>query len=74
MLAGGGRRARRDAEAAAARGSVCARMPAVATALADGTIGAGHVDAIVKAARHLDDDAKDELVEIRGRWSTPRRR
>ena len=30
VLAGGGRRARRDAEAAAARGSVCARMPAVA--------------------------------------------
>ena len=32
-------------------------------ALADGTIGAGHVDAVVNAARHLDDDAKAELAE-----------
>ena len=63
VLTGGGRRAKRDAEAAAARGTVCARMPAVADALADGTIGAGHVDAIVNATRHLDDDATTELVE-----------
>jgi hypothetical protein len=62
VLAGGGRRAKRDAEAAAARGTVCSRMPAVAAALADGTIGAGHVDAIVNAARHLDDAATAELV------------
>jgi Domain of unknown function (DUF222) len=64
VLAGGGRRVRRDAEAAAERGTVCARMPAVANALADGTIGAGHVDAIVKAARQLDDDdASGALAE-----------
>ncbi len=63
VLTGGGRRAKRDAEAAAARGTVCARMPSVADALADGTIGAGHVDAIVNATRHLDDDATTELVE-----------
>ena len=49
VLAGGGRRASRDAEAAAGRGSVCASMPQVGEALAEGVIGAGHVDAIVKA-------------------------
>ena len=37
-------------------------MPVVAEALADGTIGAGHVDAIVNAARHLDDDATETLA------------
>jgi hypothetical protein len=63
VLAGGGRRAKRDAEAAAERGTVCARMPPLANALADGTIGAGHVDAIVKAAHQLDDDGQRRLAE-----------
>ncbi len=62
VLAGGGRRAKRDAEAAATRGIVCERMPELGEALADGTIGAGHVDAVVNAARGLDDDAKQELA------------
>jgi Domain of unknown function (DUF222) len=62
VLAGGGRRARRDAEAAAERGTVCARMPDVAQALADGTIGAAHVDAIVKAAHQLDGDAGQQRL------------
>jgi hypothetical protein len=31
--------------------------------LADGSIGAGHVDAVANAARHLDDDAKAALAE-----------
>ena len=63
VLAGGGRRARRDAEAAAERGSVCASMPRVGEALTEGMIGAGHVDAIVKASRHLDDDGKETFAE-----------
>ena len=63
VLAGGGRRARRDAEAAAGRGSVCASMPLVGEALTEGVIGAGHVDAIVKASRHLDDDGKETFAE-----------
>jgi hypothetical protein len=63
VLGGGGRRSRRDAEAAAARGSVCARMPVVAAALAGGTVSAGHVDAIVTASRGLDDAAKQRLAE-----------
>jgi hypothetical protein len=63
VLGGGGRRSRRDAEAAAARGSVCARMPAVAAALAAGTVSAGHVDAIAAAARGLDDGGTARLAE-----------
>ncbi len=62
VLAGGGRRARRDAEAAADRGDVCARMPGVGEALADGTVTAGHVDALAKAVRRLDDVGKQRLV------------
>jgi hypothetical protein len=62
VLGGGGRRSRRDAEAAAARGEVCARMPALADALADGTVTAGHVDAVVAAARSVDDDGKARLA------------
>jgi hypothetical protein len=62
VLAGGGRRAMRDAEAAAARGTVCERMPGVAKALADGTVTAGHVDALAKAARLLDDEGKERLA------------
>ena len=63
MLAGGGRRSKRDAEAAAARGAVLDRMPQLGEALSDGSIGAGHVDAVVGAARQLDDDAKAELAQ-----------
>jgi hypothetical protein len=58
VLAGGGRRSRRDAEAAAARGEVCSRMPAFAAALSDGALTGGHVDAVVDATRTLDEDAK----------------
>ena len=66
VLAGGGRRSRRDAEAATARGVVCQRIPKLADALADGTIGAGHVDAVAKAARQLDDAGKEALAEHAG--------
>jgi hypothetical protein len=63
VLAGGGRRGRRDAEAAADRGTVCERLPLVATALANGTVTAGHVDAIANASRQLDDDGKERLAD-----------
>ncbi len=63
VLAGGGRRARRDAEAAAERGTMCARMPGVGVALANGTVTAGHVDALAKAARQLDDEGKERLAQ-----------
>ena len=63
VLAGGGRRSRRDAEAAAARGTLCQRMPQLGTALAEGTIGAGHIDAVANAARHLEGDALAVLAQ-----------
>jgi hypothetical protein len=52
VLGGGGRRSRRDAEAAAARGTVCAHLPELGTALAEGRLSADHVDAVVAAGRH----------------------
>jgi hypothetical protein len=63
VLAGGGRRSRRDAEAAADRGTVCARLPLLSTALANGTVTAGHVDAIASTARQLDDDGQERLAD-----------
>jgi Domain of unknown function (DUF222)/HNH endonuclease len=63
VLGGGGRRSRRDAEAAAARGTVCAHLPALGAALAEGRLSAGHVDAVVAAARRLDDDASQRFAE-----------
>jgi hypothetical protein len=73
LLSGGGRRSRRDAEAVAARATVCEEMPAVAEALACGSVTSGHIDAIAVAARGLGDvgkrrlsDHEAELVEAAG--------
>ena len=63
VLCGGGRRSRREAEAAATRGSVCERMPAIRRALASGAVTAGHVDAIAAASRGLDDGVRQRLVD-----------
>ena len=38
-------------------------MPGVGTALAEGTMTAGHVDAVAKAARQLDDEGRARLAE-----------
>jgi hypothetical protein len=62
VLGGGGRRSRRDAEAAAARGRVCAQMPVLGEALAGGQISASHLDAIAAATRMLDDDGTSRLA------------
>ena len=62
LLAGNGRRGKRDAEAAADRAAVCAQMPGLSDALESGTVSAGHVDAIASAARSLDDAGKQELA------------
>lgn len=64
VLAGRGRRSQRDAETAAARAGLCKDMPTVQDALSDGTISAGHVDAIANAAAELDDSAKSQLVDL----------
>ena len=63
VLAGGGRRARRDAEAAAERGSVCRTDPAILAA----ALGRRHDRCRScrcggEAARHLDDEAKAALA------------
>ena len=64
LLAGGGRRASRDAAAAARRGEVCDQLPKVHDALAAGAVSAGHVDAIARTAAGLDDAARSELKEL----------
>ncbi|MGH9135446.1 MAG: DUF222 domain-containing protein [Acidimicrobiales bacterium] len=63
LLSGGGRRGQREADAAARRGTLCEQMPAVGDALADGTVSAGHVDALANAARGLDDTGKQRLAD-----------
>jgi uncharacterized protein DUF222/HNH endonuclease len=62
VLGGGGRRSRRDAEAAVARGAVCDAMPVFGAALAAGSLTAGHVDAVVGATRQLDEGGKARLA------------
>jgi hypothetical protein len=59
-----GRRSRKDAKAAADRAAVCDHLPSFEDALADGTITAGHVDALANATRNLDDAARSELAEL----------
>ncbi|MGI9031123.1 MAG: hypothetical protein ACR2HP_14240 [Ilumatobacteraceae bacterium] len=64
VLAGGGRRCSRDAAAAARRAAVCDQLPAVHDALAAGELSAGHVDALARTARHLDDTGRSQLAEL----------
>ena len=64
LLAGDGRRAAREARAAAERGTICALMPDLHAALARGSVSAGHVDALARSAARLDDGARDDLVAL----------
>ena len=64
VLAGGGRRSGREGRAAAARGDICLAMPELHDALASGTVSAGHVDAIARAASNLDDAGKADLAAL----------
>jgi hypothetical protein len=64
-----GRRSPRQARAAAGRAGVCDRMPGFESALIDGTVSSGHVDAVADASRRLDstgqavlDSFADELL------------
>jgi hypothetical protein len=59
-----GRRSRKDAKAAADRAAVCDQLPSFEDALADGTVSAGHVDALANATRSLDDVARSELATL----------
>jgi hypothetical protein len=62
LLRDGGRRPVRDTEAAAARGALCADMPELGSALTDGRMSAGHVDAVARVVARLDDSIRAELV------------
>ncbi|MGH9271429.1 MAG: hypothetical protein ACRDZ2_09155, partial [Ilumatobacteraceae bacterium] len=64
VLAGGGRRSGRDAAQTARRADTCALLPDVHAALTSGTVSAGHVDAITRTARALDDDGRAELAAL----------
>lgn len=60
-IARNGRTSAKDAQAAAERETVCTSMPAFEDALGNGSISAGHVDALANAGRRLDDAAQAEL-------------
>ncbi|MGI9028922.1 MAG: DUF222 domain-containing protein [Ilumatobacteraceae bacterium] len=64
VLAGGGRRSTRDANAAARRAGVCDQLPQVHDALAAGELSAGHVDSIARTAAALDDAGRSQLAEL----------
>lgn len=64
VLAGRGCRSQRDAEAAASRAGVCDTMASVHDALSNGTISAGHVDAVANAAASLDDTGRAALAGL----------
>jgi hypothetical protein len=57
-----GRTSSKEAAAAAGREEVCTTMPAFEDALTDGTVSAGHVDAIAAATKDLDDAERSEFV------------
>jgi hypothetical protein len=57
-----GRQSGKDAAAADEREVVCTSMPGFEDALADGSVSAGHVDAVAAATRNLDDEARAEFV------------
>ena len=64
LLAGGGRRAAKDAEAAARRGEVCDLLPDVHDALAEGAVSAGHADALAGVVKDLDERGRSDLKEL----------
>src|SRR5215207_6963587 len=62
LASAGGRRSSREADVIAERAAVCTSMPEVHAAMADGTLSAGHADAIARAANRLDTDERVELA------------
>ncbi|MFZ8998528.1 MAG: DUF222 domain-containing protein [Ilumatobacteraceae bacterium] len=57
-----GRQSGRDAAAAAERETVCTTMPGFESALTEGAVTSGHVDAVAAATRNLDDEARAEFT------------
>ena len=66
VVAGDGRRSSREANTIAARGEVCAAMPALHDALEAGTVAAGHVDAVARVAGQVEEAVRSQLVEQAG--------
>jgi len=60
-LANHGRTSGKDAATADQREQVCSDLPGFEDALTDGTISAGHVDAVAAATRDLDDAERAEF-------------
>lgn len=63
VLAEHGRRAGRDAKAAAERERACREVPDLEDALAAGDVSTGHVDALAATTHGLDDETKAAFVE-----------
>ena len=61
-LSNQGRHSGKEAHAADERETVCTAMPGFEEALGQGTVSAGHVDAIANATRNLGDDERAEFV------------
>ena len=61
-LSNHGRQSSKDAKTAAEREEVCTSMPGFEDALDDGSVTAGHVDAIASATRNLDPEERAEFV------------
>ncbi len=64
LLGGDGRRSARQAETAARRAKVCAQLPALEQALAEGRVSGEHVDAVADVARTLNESGLAELRDL----------
>ncbi len=64
LAAAGGRRSSREADVVSERATVCEAMPEVRSALAAGTVSAGHADAIARACNRLDVQERAELATM----------
>ena len=63
-MVGGGRRSKKDAEAAVRRGDACELLPALGQALAAGEVTAGHADALADLAGKLGGQQRARLHEL----------
>jgi len=64
VLSGYGRRSTRETKAASDRSEVCEQLAGFETALADGAVSAGHVDALANASKGLDDAGWERLAGL----------
>jgi hypothetical protein len=64
LATAGGRRSFREADVVSERAAACEAMPEVHSALAAGSLSAGHADAIARACNRLATDERDELAAM----------